>query len=91
MRSSTWRGPARFRIGYVNDSLTLLEDPRLTAAATLPNLAGKGPGRRMARKHRLMLLLAFEILVFGFGQAHYNPMRRGVVVDVSTTPNHVVT
>lgn len=47
--------------------------------------------RRLPRKHRLMLLLAFEILVFGLGQAHFNPMKRGVVVDVSTTPNHVVT
>ncbi len=47
--------------------------------------------RKLARKHRLMLLLAFEILVFGGAQAHFNPVKRGVVVDVSTTPNHVVT
>lgn len=47
--------------------------------------------RRLPRKHRLMLLLAFEILVFGAGQAHFNPVKRGVVIDVSTTPNHVVT
>ncbi|MDQ0522870.1 hypothetical protein QO017_004206 [Methylobacterium gregans] len=38
-----------------------------------------------------MLLLALQILVFGLGQAHFNPMKRGIVVDVSTTPNHVVT
>jgi hypothetical protein len=49
------------------------------------------PARHLPRRHRLMLLLAFEILVFGGAQAHFNPAKRGVVVDVSTTPNHVVT
>jgi hypothetical protein len=58
----------------------------LTAASTSTR-----PARRLPRKHRLMLLLAFEIVVFGLGQAHFNPVKRGVVVDVSTTPNHVVT
>lgn len=53
--------------------------------------SSRQPPRKLARKHRLMLLLAFEILVFGGAQAHYNPVKRGVVVDVSTTPNHVVT
>ncbi|AWN39160.1 hypothetical protein DK427_21890 [Methylobacterium radiodurans] len=75
---------ARFRHRVVNVPLTLPEGPRLTAASPRP-------ARRLPRKHRLMLLLAFEILVFGAGQAHLNPVKRGVVVDVSTTPNHVVT
>jgi len=67
----------------------------LTLVATSSRPARRSPGTippgTLPRKHRLMLLLAFEILVFGLGQAHFNPVKRGVVVDVSTTPNHVVT
>ncbi len=64
----------------------------MTLVATSSRPARRTPGT-LPRKHRLMLmlLLAFEILVFGLGQAHFNPVKRGVVVDVSTTPNHVVT
>ena len=46
----------------------------------------------LQRKHRLMLLLAFEILVLGFAQAVVEPVRRpGVTIEMSVTPHHVVT
>ncbi|GEP05933.1 hypothetical protein [Methylobacterium oxalidis] len=50
-----------------------------------------GASRGLTRRHKLMLLLAFETLVFGFAQAERNPMRRGIVIEISVTPNHVVT
>lgn len=46
----------------------------------------------MPRRHRLMLLLAFEILVVGFVQAMVQPVRRsGITIEMSVTPHHVVT
>ncbi|MCJ2073492.1 hypothetical protein MKK75_32695 [Methylobacterium sp. J-030] len=46
----------------------------------------------MPRRHRLMLLLAFEILVLGFTQAVMQPVRRpGIIIEMSVTPHHVVT
>ncbi len=46
----------------------------------------------MTRKHRLMLLLAFEILVLGFAQALVQPpLRPGITIEMSVTPHHVVT
>ena len=48
--------------------------------------------RAIARRHRWMLLLAFEILVFGFAQASSHPVRRaGILIETTVTPNHVVT
>lgn len=48
--------------------------------------------RTMTRRQRWMLLLAFEVLVFGFAQAVYQPVRRpGITVETTVTPNHVVT
>ncbi|MWV21519.1 hypothetical protein FVE89_05805 [Methylobacterium sp. 2A] len=47
---------------------------------------------RMPRRHRLMLLLAFEILVLGFVQARVQPVRQpGITIEMSVTPRHVVT
>ena len=49
-------------------------------------------GRAVARRHRWMLLLAFEVLVFGFAQASFHPVRRaGILIETTVTPNHVVT
>ncbi|MCJ2015665.1 hypothetical protein [Methylobacterium sp. J-076] len=50
-------------------------------------------GQRVRRRrHRWMLLLAFEVLVFGFAQSVLRPIRPpGVVVEQSVAPNHVVT
>ncbi|AWN42420.1 hypothetical protein [Methylobacterium durans] len=49
-------------------------------------------GRRaLSRRHKLMLLLAFETLVFGFAQAERHPKRPGILIEMSVTPNHVVT
>lgn len=47
--------------------------------------------RRMPRRHRLMLLAAFEVLVFGFAQANDHPQRRGILIEMSVRPGHVVT
>ena len=46
----------------------------------------------MPRRHKLMLLAAFEILVFGAAQAEYHPIRpKGILIETTVTPNHVVT
>jgi hypothetical protein len=45
----------------------------------------------MPRRHKLMLLLAFEVLVFGFAQAEHRFNRHGITIEMSITPNHVVT
>ncbi len=46
----------------------------------------------MKRRQRWMLLLAFEVLVFGFTQAALKPVRRaGITIEITLTPNHVVT
>ncbi|MGH1572475.1 hypothetical protein ACRAWG_19550 [Methylobacterium sp. P31] len=46
----------------------------------------------MTRKQCWMLLLAFEVLVFGFAQSVYRPVRQtGITIEMSVTPNHVVT
>lgn len=48
--------------------------------------------RAITRRHRWMLLLAFEVLVFGFAQASFHPVRRaGILIETTVTPNHVVT
>ena len=51
------------------------------------------PDRRpLPRKHKLMLLIAFEVLVLGFALAEFFPVRStGIVIEMSVTPNHVVT
>lgn len=46
----------------------------------------------MPRRHKLMLLAAFEILVFGLAQAEFHPVRpAGILIETTVTPNHVVT
>lgn len=45
----------------------------------------------MPRKHKLMLVLALELLWLGFAQAGRHPGERGVAVEPSMRPNHVVT
>ena len=46
----------------------------------------------MTRKQCWMLLLAFEILVLGFAQSVFQPVRQaGITIEMSVTPNHVVT
>jgi hypothetical protein len=57
----------------------------VTAALTIA--AGRRP---MPRLHKLMLLLAFEVLVFGFTQAQLE-RPRGVSVETTVTPNHMMT
>lgn len=55
----------------------------------------QSPARRdriTRRGRRWMLLLAFEVLVFGFAQASSHPVRRaGILIETTVTPNHVVT
>lgn len=44
------------------------------------------------RRHRWMLILAFEVLVFGCAQSVLRPIQApGVVVEQAVAPNHVVT
>lgn len=58
----------------------------VSSAPAAPRRAG------LRRRHRWMLLLAFEVLVFGFAQAVYRPIERpGISVEQVFTPNHVVT
>ncbi|WP_375456271.1 hypothetical protein [uncultured Methylobacterium sp.] len=46
----------------------------------------------MPRRHRLLLLLAFEVLVLGFALAAFFPVRtHGILIETTVTPNHVVT
>lgn|GEM_PF-960946 len=61
--------------------------------STIGQLTRSAPSRpTLRRKHRLMLLLAFEILVLGFTQATIEPVRRpGITIEMSVTPHHVVT
>lgn len=47
--------------------------------------------RPLPRKHKLMLLAAFEIVVVGFAQAPAYRPPRGILIEMSVTPNHVVT
>jgi len=44
------------------------------------------------RRNRWLLILAFEVLVFGAAQSVLRPIQpAGVVVEQTVTPNHVVT
>ena len=46
----------------------------------------------MTHKQCWMLVLAFEVLVFGASQAVFKPVRQaGITIEMSVTPNHVVT
>ena len=46
----------------------------------------------MTRKQCWMLVLAFEVLVFGVSQSVFRPARQaGITIEMSVTPNHVVT
>ena len=48
--------------------------------------------RARRRRHAWLLLLAFEVMVFGFAQAVLRPIERpGISVEQVFTPNHVVT
>ncbi|WP_210250913.1 hypothetical protein [Methylobacterium sp. WL8] len=46
----------------------------------------------MPRKHKLMLLIAFEVLVLGFALAEFRPIRpSGILIETTGIPNHIVT
>ena len=48
--------------------------------------------RSLTRKQCWMLLLAFEIFVGGVTQSLVHPPRQaGILIEMSVTPNHVVT
>ena len=47
--------------------------------------------RTMPFRHKLMLLLAVELLAFGFHQADRNPHRPGVSVEVPARAGHMIT
>lgn len=48
--------------------------------------------RARRRRHRWMLVLAFEVLVFGAAQSVLRPVKApGIAVEQTLRPNHVVT
>lgn len=51
-------------------------------------LAGVLPA--MPFRHKLMLLLAVEIVAFGFQQAERNPHRPGISVEVPARAGHMI-
>ncbi|GJD46853.1 hypothetical protein AFCDBAGC_4738 [Methylobacterium cerastii] len=59
----------------------------------VPQAPVKAPARRaMPRKHKLMLLIAFEVLVLGFALAEFRPIRpSGILIETTGIPNHIVT
>lgn len=46
--------------------------------------------RPMPLRHKIMLFVAFEILVAGFTQAEIYPYRPGVSVELPAHPDHVI-
>ena len=64
-----------------------------TAVPVAPTSPMTGARRHvLPRRHRLMLLLAFEVLIFGAAQAVFSPIQRpGILVEQTVTPNHVMT
>lgn len=79
------------RIGkLVKASLTTSAETAVPVTTDLPDDATTRARRR--RRHSWMLVLAFEVLVFGAAQSVLRPIRApGIVVEQSFTPNHVVT
>lgn len=58
------------------------------------SFVSQAPSRRrpLPQKHKLMLLIAFEVLVLGFALAEFFPIRpAGILIETTVTPNHVVT
>lgn len=67
----------------------------LTSWVVRMNLSGTNPPAPVARRtmpfrHKLMLLLAVEIVAFGFQQAERNPHRPGISVEVPARAGHMI-
>ncbi|MCJ2080128.1 hypothetical protein [Methylobacterium sp. J-090] len=54
-------------------------------------LARTGGRLAMPFRHKLMLLLAVELVAIGFQQAERNPYRPGITVEVPDRSGHVIT
>jgi hypothetical protein len=52
-----------------------------------PPVAGR---RTMPFRHKLMLLLAVEVVAFGVQQAERNPHRPGISVEVPARAGHMI-
>ena len=64
--------------------------PRMTRVRTIRSaLVGVVPA--MPFRHKLMLLLAVELVAVGFHQAERNPYRPGITVEVPDRSTHVIT
>jgi hypothetical protein len=83
------REPATIKV--VKASLTDLAETAVPVALNQTR-ALAAEARAMRRRHRWMLLLAFEFMVFGFTQAVLRPIEPpGILVEQTLSPNHVVT
>ncbi len=81
--------PATVKV--VKASLTDLAETAVPVALT-QSRALTAEARSKRRRHRWMLLLAFEVMVFGFSQAVFRPIEPpGILVEQTLSPNHVVT
>ena len=49
-----------------------------------------GARRAMPFRHKLMLLLAVEVVAIGFQQAERNPHRPGISVEVPARAGHMI-
>lgn len=56
-----------------------------------PKVSQAGRRTRMPFRHKLMLVLACEIVLVGFNQAGRNPHHVGILIEVPDQAHHVVT
>jgi hypothetical protein len=81
--------PATLKV--VKASLTDLAETAVPVASNT-SCALHAEARAKRRRHRWMLVLAFEVMVFGFAQSVFRPIEPpGILVEQTLSPNHVVT
>ncbi len=70
----------------------VLTDRAETAVPGALEVADDKTRRARRRRHGWMLVLAFEVLVFGAAQSVLKPIRPpGIAVEQTVKPNHIVT
>jgi len=84
--------PERFAIKSVKTSLIHVPGIAMSTIGQPTASALSRRGQIMTRKQCWMLVLAFEVLVLGVSLSVFQPVRRtGILIEMSVTPNHVVT